>query len=432
MSDHAASPLVPPCPRRSSALEVLDEAERKEYWAALALRWTKNLSSLDTAKLLRHFGSAYAALQDISHWPDAEVSSQKAENYLNNSWREKARPEWEAAKKLNGHIILWNSDLYPPQLREVDAAPALLYAVGDLSLLKAPCVAIVGSRKCSQAAMDFADLAAEDLSKAGVTVVSGLAFGIDGRAQRSALRGSGRTIAVMAGGVDVPYPAHHTELYSKVANSGLILSEFGPGTKPHRAYFPMRNRIVSGLSLGVLVVEALEEKSGSLITARLAAEQGRNVYVPSPDALHGFYAEGTKKLLMDGAFPIYRADDLLADILPHLKQALSTPTGTAKKNAPKVVESPKPVPVPSVAPTGQKKAPCISPEPSSPIPSVSGDEATLLGLLHASPLCPDDILLAAQAKDGSWTAPRMLSTLMMLEVKGLVRRLADSRYEVRP
>ena len=230
----------------------------------------------------------------------------------------------------------------------------------------------------------------------------------------------------MAGGVDVPYPAHHTELYSKVADSGLILSEFGPGTKPHRAYFPMRNRIVSGLSLGVLVVEALEEKSGSLITARLAAEQGRNVYVPSPDALHGLYAEGTKKLLMDGAFPIYRADDLLADILPHLKQALSSPVKKVAKEAPKAA------PIPPAAPVKQEKAPS---EPSAPAvshPSVNEDEATLLSLLHASPLCPDDILLAAQEKDGSWTAPRMLSTLMMLEVKGLVRRLADSRYEVRP
>ena len=427
MSDPAASlPLVPPSSRCPSALEELNEAARREYWAALALRWTKNLSSLDAAKLLRHFGSAYTAIQDIPHWPDAEVSSHKAENYLNDSWRKKARPEWEAAKKLNGHIILWNSDLYPPQLKEVDAAPALLYAVGDLSLLKAPCVAIVGSRKCSQAAMDFAALTAEDLSKAGVTVVSGLAFGIDGRAQRSALRGSGRTIAVLAGGVDVPYPAHHTELYSKVAASGLILSEYGPGTKPHTAYFPMRNRIVSGLSLGVLVVEALEEKSGSLITARLAAEQGRNVYVPSPNALHGLYADGTKKLLMDGAFPIYRADDLLADIVPHLKQALNRP---AQKT---IEDAPKPTPVTPIKPIKQEKTPSIPPAPTASLPPVNEDEATLLGLLHASPLCPDDLLLATQAKDGSWTAPRMLSTLMMLEVKGLVRRLADSRYEVRP
>ena len=417
MPDHAASLLItPPAPRPLSALEALDEDGRREYWASLALRSTRDLSSLDAAKLLRHFGSAYAAIQDIVHWPDAEVSLKKADHFLDNSWREKARPEWESAKKLKGRIILWNNDAYPPQLKEVDTAPALLYAVGDLSLLKAPCVAIVGSRKCSQAAMDFAALAAEDLSQAGVTVVSGLAFGIDGRAQRSALRGSGRTIAVMAGGVDVPYPAHHTELYSKVAEAGLIISEYAPGTKPHTAYFPARNRIISGLSLGVLVVEALDENSGSLITARFAAEQGRNVYVPSPNALHGNYAEGTKKLLMDGAFPIYRADDLLADILPHLRQILDTP------------ETVTPPAQPSPA---KQEMPASPPVPATPTPSANADEATLLELLQASPLCPDDILLAAQEKEGSWTAPRMLSTLMMLEVKGLVRRLADSRYETR-
>jgi len=175
-------------------------------------------------------------------------------------------------------------------------------------------------------------------------------------------------------------------------------------------------------------VEALSEKSGSLITARLAAEQGRNVYVPAPDALHGLYAEGTKKLLMDGAFPIYRADDLLADLMPHLRQALNAmpePKRTLEK------ETPAPS-APSVpCPAESERAP--RPTPSErPLPSPGNDEDALLALLHAAPLCPDDLLLALQENDGSWNAPRMLSALMMLEVKGLVRRLADSRYEVRP
>ncbi len=421
MSDTAASPaLFPTSP--PSALDLLNEAERKEYWAALALRGTKGLNSLDTAKLLRYFDSAYEALQQTSRWDEAGVPSQKAEHLLDNSWREKARPEWEAAKTLKGHIVLWSDPHYPPQLKEVDTAPALLYAIGDLSLLKAPCVAIVGSRKCSQAALDFAGLTAKDLSADGVTVVSGLAFGIDGRAQRSALHGSGRTIAVMACGVDVPYPAHHTELYTKVSTAGLLVSEFPPGTKAHKAYFPMRNRIISGLSLGVLVVEALEEKSGSLITARLAAEQGRNVYVPSPEALHAPYAAGTKKLLLDGAFPIYRADDLLADLMPHLKQVLNSMPALDEKDEEKTAETPAdPENVPALDPVTAPPAP----------PKLSSDESTLLELLRATPLCPDDILLAAQEKEKSWNAPRLLSVLMILEVKGLVRRLSDSRYEVR-
>lgn len=426
MPESAASTASLPCSEQpqTSALDFLNEAERKEYWAALALRATTGKSSLDTARLLRCFGSAYEAFQNMDRWAEAEVSPAKAAPLRGDGWREKARPEWESAKKLAGRIILWTDPLYPPQLKEVDTAPALLYAKGDLSLLHAPCVAVVGSRKCSQAAEDFASRMAEDLSKAGVTVVSGLAFGIDGRSQRSALRGSGRTIAVMAGGVDIPYPAHHTELYAKVAASGLILSEYPPGTKPHTAFFPMRNRIVSGLSLGVLVVEALDEKSGSLITARLAAEQGRNVYVPAPDALRGRYAEGTKKLLMDGAFPVYRADDLLADLFPHLKQALRPrPELEQKEQAANAAPpSHQPVPEKPVPPAARPKA----------APAMSGDESFLLALLQPAPLCPDDLLLAAQEKDASWSAPRLLSTLMMMEVKGVVRRLSDSRYEARP
>ena len=403
-----------------SALAALDEAGRREYWAALALRCTRELNSLEAAKLLRHFGSAYEALQDVRLWPEAGVPLRKAEHFLDDSWRSKARPEWDAAKTLKGRIVLWTDPHFPPHLKDVDAAPALLYAKGDLSLLSAPCVAVVGSRKCSQAAEDFASRIAEDLSRAGVTVVSGLAFGIDGRAQRSALRGSGRTIAVMAGGVDIPYPAHHTELYAKVAANGLIVSEFPPGTKARPGYFPVRNRIVSGLSLGVLVVEAQQVKSGSLITARLAAEQGRNVYVPAPDALHSVYGEGTKQLLMDGAFPIYRADDLLADLFPHLKRSLKSQTVLPQKEKP------------AVSPASVPPAPEETAAPSKRPPAMNSDEATLFELLRTAPLCPDDLLLAAQEKDASWNAPRLLSSLMMLEVKGLVRRLSDSRYEARP
>jgi len=169
-------------------------------------------------------------------------------------------------------------------------------------------------------------------------------------------------------------------------------------------------------------VEALTVKSDSLITARLAAEQGRNVYVPAPDALHGYYAEGTKQLLMDGAFPIYRAEDLMADLFPHLRRALLSMPEPAMPHEEEKRETSAPV------------ATIISERPASskPLPCVSNDEALLLYLLQGAPLSPDDILLAAQEKDESWSAPRLLSALMMLEVKGLVRRLSDSRYEVRP
>ena len=230
-----------------------------------------------------------------TQWPEAGVPAQKAEGYLNNAWRVKAMPEWEAAHHLLASIILWTDPRYPAMLKELPDAPALLYTVGDESLLSAPCVAVVGSRNSSGAALDFTAAAAQRLSDAGVTVVSGLAFGADSRAHSAALSGPGRTVAVMPGGVDVIFPSGQSERYRRIAEQGLIISEMPPGRMPGPGAFPIRNRLISGLCLGVLVTEASHVHSGTLITARLAAEQGRNVYVPSPDILP--CREGTKRML---------------------------------------------------------------------------------------------------------------------------------------
>ncbi|MBQ9104718.1 MAG: DNA-processing protein DprA, partial [Mailhella sp.] len=328
----------------------------------------------------------------------------------------------------------------------LDDAPALLYAVGELSLLSSPCVAVVGSRKCSQAALDLTSRIAEELTAAGITVVSGMAFGIDARAHRAALKGPGRTIAVLATGVDVPYPTQHTELYRKIAAQGLILGELSPGTRPSPWAFPVRNRIVSGLSLGVLMVEAESEKSGSLITARLAAEQGRSVYVPAPDAIRAPYKEGTKSLLNSGAFPIWRAGDLMADLFPHLKRmtapasptAASAPPGKEQTEKAEAKVEPSPASPQAVCPSpsqelSKESAPVTLSAASPAMPAsspLSADEEALLSLLRSDPLSPDDLLIKAQKNDAAWSAPRLMAALMMLEVKRQVRRLSDSRYEV--
>lgn len=430
-----------------NALALLDDEARREYWSALALRHTAGLGAGRICALLSYFGSAWEAVQNPHDWDEAGISGTMVRAFLSEEWRKTARPEWEAARSFRGQIILWTDERYPQCLKELDDAPALLYAVGDTSLLKAPRVALVGSRNASQAAMDLTASMAEGLSQAGVTVVSGMAFGIDGRAHRSALRGPGRTIAVLAGGADIPYPAHHTELWRKIAAQGLIVSESAPGTAGHAKAFPRRNRIVSGLCLGVLVVEAASEKSGSLITARLAAEQGRTVYVPSPDALHGPYAEGTKKLLMSGAFPVWRAGDILADLFPHLCDALkemsvqiappcmgdelSSNTDEERMPAAEISEADAfPRRVEPVACCVRQDALPVSSAPSAVAVSASSDDEILLALLRNGPLSPDELLLAAQKLDAAWAAPRMLSTLMILEVKRRVRRLSDSRYEV--
>lgn len=428
----------------ATALAMLSEESRREYWSALALRHTEGLGSLSVCALLSYFGSAWEAVQNPYDWDEAGVSGTKVHTFLSEAWRKTARPEWDAARTFHGQIILWTDERYPQCLKELPDAPPLLYTIGDTSLLNAPCVALVGSRNASQAAMDFASSMAESLSLAGVTVVSGMAFGIDGRAQRSALRGPGRTIAVLAGGADVPYPAHHTELWRKIAAHGLIVSEAAPGATAHTKAFPRRNRIVSGLSLGVLVAEASSEKSGSLITARLAVEQGRAVYVPAPDALHGPYAEGTKKLLMEGARPVWQSGDILADLFPHLRHALDVmpKTSLPQQNIPKEAQTgvqpehqfsvtPSAPSLPSTA-APSVSVECVPELLSRPVSSLSPDEEYLLSLLTDAPLSPDELLTAAQEHDGTWTAPRLLSTLMVMEVRKYVRRLSDSRYEVRP
>lgn len=424
----------------AGALERLDENARREYWAALALRCTRGLGASLAARLLRRFGTAYDAVCRKELWSEEGVPASALAFFQKQEWREAARPEWEAAHRLDAHVILWTDPRYPALLREIADAPVLLYAAGDLSLLAGPCVAVVGSRNCSRAALDFAGRVSAELASAGVTVVSGLAMGVDTAAHREALGRTGSTVAVLAGGIDVPYPAANIGLYRRILQEGLVLSEFPPGTKPRRYSFPVRNRVMSGLSLAVLVAEATETNSGSLLTAHLAAEQGREVCVPSPELFSGRYPEGSKSLLLEGASPVAGAEDLMAGILPQLKAALKQrESGNAERRI-QTEQAPKPAVLsrtakPRTAAVRRGAAKRAKPQEqiSSPVKApCSPDEQTLLELLASSASGPEDLLCAAQERDPSWTPARVTAALMMLEVARRIRRTADSRYEVCP
>ena len=180
-----------------------------------------------------------------------------------------------------------------------------------------PSVAIVGSRAGSPYACEIAERLASELSDRGITVVSGLARGVDAAAHRGALGGCGRTVAVLGSGVDVVYPPEHVPLARSIASAGVVVSELGPGTAPLPLHFPRRNRIISGLSLAVVVVEA-SERSGSLITARLAADQGREVMAVPGNVLTG-RSRGGHALIKDGAKVVENADDILEEIGPHVR-----------------------------------------------------------------------------------------------------------------
>jgi DNA processing protein len=201
---------------------------------------------------------------------------------------------------------------YPPQLREIPDPPPLLWVRGEVACLAAPAIGVVGSRDATPASLAVARKLASELAEAGLVVVSGLARGIDGASHAGALAGAGKTVAVMGSGLDVVYPVQHQVLANQVSQAGALVSELPPWIGPRAWHFPLRNRIISGLSRAVVVVEA-SEKSGSLITARLALEQGRDVLAVPGGILSGRH-RGTHGLIKDGARLVETVDDVLEEI----------------------------------------------------------------------------------------------------------------------
>ncbi|MEZ4353540.1 MAG: DNA-processing protein DprA [Myxococcota bacterium] len=209
-------------------------------------------------------------------------------------------------------VLPLSDPAYPPALAALVDAPAVLLVRGDARVLSRPAVAIVGARAATRAARGVARRLARELAQAGLTVVSGLARGIDGEAHRGALEAHAPTVGVLACGLDRLYPPEHRRLGQEMARSGAVISELPLGTSPRAVYFPLRNRIISGLCLGVVVVEA-RRRSGSLITVRHALAQGREVFVV-PGAVDGPFAEGGNQLLREGARPIRCGRDVLEDL----------------------------------------------------------------------------------------------------------------------
>lgn len=214
------------------------------------------------------------------------------------------------------HLLSAQGAGYPPALKELPGAPALLYVKGDVALLATPAIAIVGSRNATPQGVGNAEAFARELSGAGLCIVSGLALGIDAAAHRGGIAGVGRSIAVLGTGVDIVYPARHRALAHQLAEEGAMVSEFALGTASIAANFPRRNRIISGLSLGCLVVEAALQ-SGSLITARLAAEQGKEVFA-IPGSIHSPLSKGCHALIKQGAKLAETSRDILEELAPQL------------------------------------------------------------------------------------------------------------------
>jgi DNA processing protein len=273
----------------------------------LRLIRTSGIGPIAYRQLLMRFGSAEAALGAI---PDLASRGGGKPPVIFS--RDKAEREAAAVDKLGARYLVLGQGLYPRALAELENAPPLLTAKGDLGLLDRPMIAIVGARNASAAACRFARGLAHDLGQEGVTVVSGLARGIDSAAHDGSLESG--TIAVIAGGIDFYYPPENEARQKDIAERGLLIAEMPPGTEPRARHFPYRNRIIAGLAAGTVVVEAAP-RSGSLITARLAGEAGREVMAVPGSPLDP-RAQGCNQLIRDGATLIQSAADVFETLRP--------------------------------------------------------------------------------------------------------------------
>lgn len=353
------------------------------YWSAVHKIWNIKGNRLLASIIGKISGSDFWNLSTKELQRSFPGISQEMSGYFFlQKNRVNIEQEYQKLSKLNVKIISIYDEDYPKRLKNIYDPPPLLYLRGNLfeSNLK---IALVGSRKGSPYGKKSALRLASDLSKNGIQIISGLARGIDACAHQGALEGSGGTIAVLGSGVDVIYPRENIKLYQNIItseNSG-VLSEFPLGTEPQKFYFPLRNRIISGLSDGILVIEA-GEKSGSLITAELGLEQGKDVFaVPGP--IDNLLYKGSHQLIKDGAKLI----DNVEDILEEYGQL------SLFKEAPKNINQ------------------------------LGTLEKEILALLSSEPISLDNIIRGTK-----FTTQEVLTTLSLLEIKGYIKEVAGRKY----
>ncbi len=296
---------------------LLSETSESEKLAALRLFRTNNIGPITFYQLVERFGSASEALHAL---PELSKRGGRKKPLQSPSERDIMR-EYKALQKLGGRIVTYADKEYPLSLTATDDAPPIISVIGDVSLLNKSCLAIVGARNASINGKKFAYKLAAELGARGQIITSGLARGIDTAAHQGSVATG--TIAVVASGIDVVYPEENQKLYEEIAEKGLVIAESALGAKPYAAAFPKRNRIVSGISKGVIVVEATR-RSGSLITARLAGEQGRDVYAV-PGSPFDPRAAGPNHLIREGATLIRNADDIMEILMDFSGKSLREP-----------------------------------------------------------------------------------------------------------
>lgn len=354
----------------------------KIFWVGFNL--VKGIGPVRLQSLLDHFGSLQTAWQaDPVELQGAGLQQRIIDNFLDVRQKTDLAKYTDSLKSKGIEILTWLDDDYPARLKNIPQPPPVIYVLGNYTPDDHWAVAIVGTRRITSYGRQVTEQTAAFLARQGITVVSGLARGVDGVAHHTALNNNGRTIAVLGSGVDEIYPPEHRLLAEKIAIQGAVISDYAPGTPPDSANFPPRNRIISGLSAAVVVVEA-GETSGALITATFAAEQGKDVFAV-PGGIYSPQSKGTNRLIQQGASPLLDPKDIL-DLLDihqveHYKQAsLMLPADEV--------------------------------------------ESTLLRILQLEPRTIDEI----KALSGL-AVEKISASLTMLELKGMVRQLNGSSYQ---
>ncbi|EKO3676777.1 DNA-protecting protein DprA [Vibrio metschnikovii] len=293
----------------------------------LALSFTPKLTQKNLSRLLSRDALTNLAGYTAQQWLALGLTAQQVDYLLNQSKKDVEQCLIWQQQATQRHIIpLYDEVNYPPLLREIPSPPKVLFVEGQRHWLKQPQIAIVGSRNATIDNQHIAQQFAGELAAHNIVITSGLALGIDGYAHDGALKAGGATLAVLGSGLNCIYPTRHKTLAERIKDNGALISEFRPNTPPRAEHFPRRNRIISGLSLGVLVVEAAE-KSGSLITARYAIEQGRDVFV-IPGPITSTNSQGSNQLIRQGACLVQTVEDILAEVENLLNWCKDSPSST--------------------------------------------------------------------------------------------------------
>ena len=360
-----------------------------QYW--LALHLLPDIGPVVARRLISTFGSP----EEIFLRPAAElkevagIGRSRLTSITGFHQWDGVRREIDRAAKTGVTLITPDDPAYPEGLRHIHDAPLVLYVKGRLTEMDKYAIAMVGSRTASPYGLEVAEGMGRTLASSGLTVISGMARGIDTASHRGALTAGGRTIAVLGSGIDVPYPAANRGLMQAIETSGAVISEFPFGTKPHKENFPMRNRIISALSLGTVVVEAALD-SGSLITVAYALEQGKEVFAV-PGNVTSANSRGTNDLIKKGARMVERAEDVIEELSPRLKSAL-------KEDALRVEKT---------------------------LPQMTDEEQSLYNCLLNGPRHIDAII-----REMRLPSSRALSLLLALELRGIIRQTQGKHFSL--